>query len=88
VLAILPYQVHARKSVIAYYVMTRDVTEDLPPEQYTVELAGLDSGRASFRAYDPLADREIPVASERRGETSLRLVLTAVGYPYLLIVEE
>lgn len=87
VLAILPYQVNARKFVIAYYVMTRDVMKDLPPEQYTVTLSGVKAA-AKVRAYDPIRDRDVPVKVNRRGEQTLELGLTAADYPYLLVVEE
>jgi hypothetical protein len=81
-------KLNARKFVIAYYVMTRDVTKDLPPDPYTVELAGLDGQRASFQVYDPISDRQVPVRVEGRNEDSVRLLLTATDYPYLLVAEE
>ena len=88
VLAILPFQVHAHKFVIAYYVMTRDVTKDLAPEQYTVTFSGLKGTTAKVRVYDPLKDREVPVEVQGRGAGRLELVLTAADYPNLLVIEE
>jgi len=88
VLAILPYQVNAQRFVIAYYVQTRDVLEDLPPEEFTVSLTGLRGEGAAIRAYDPIADASMPVSVLDSDAQSLTLRLTATDYPYLLVVDE
>lgn len=87
-LAVLPYQVNEHKFVIAYYVMTRDVVADLPPEEYTITLTGLNGRRATVRAYDPIADRDIPVHIESAGEDPMTLKVLAADYPYLLVITE
>ncbi len=88
VLAILPYQVNARRFVIPYYVTTRDVTRDLPPEEYTVEIQGLKGNGANLSVYDPIRDRSVPFVVVARGANLLKVKLTATDYPYLLTVQE
>lgn len=88
VLAILPYQVNARRFVIPYYVMTRDVKTTLTPEAFTVTLGGLHSVGALFSAYDPINDTRLPVQVNSRGLDRVTLTLTAADYPYLLTVQE
>jgi hypothetical protein len=88
VLAILPYQVNSHKFVIAFYVMTRDVTKDLAPEEFTIELSGLKEASVTVSSYDPIRDRTVPVRVDRRPERGLSLTVTAADYPCLLEIEE
>jgi hypothetical protein len=88
VLAILPFQSNARRFVIPYYVMTRDVLQPLDPEQFTVRLEGLRGAAATVSTYDPLGDTNVPVETVAADANSLTLRLTATDYPYLLTVEE
>jgi hypothetical protein len=89
VLAVLPYQVNAKRFVIAYYVMTRDVRQTLEPEQYVVELGGLRASGAKLSAYDPFTDKAVPLESHpSERQDSLTLSLSTTDYPRLLIVEE
>lgn len=87
VFAFLPFQVNARKFVIPYYVMTRDIMKDLPPEEFTVQIKGIKGNGASVTAYDPMYDQTVPVAIDKGGQNSLSVKLTATDYPYLLIIE-
>ena len=84
----LPYQVNARRFVIPYYVMTRDVLAPFAPEQFTVRLAGVHGATASVTAYDPINNRAVPLTVARRDSTGLTLTLTAADYPYLLTIQE
>jgi hypothetical protein len=88
VFVVLPYQVNARRFIIPYYVMTRDVMQDLPPEAFTVQIKGLRSDRLSVTVYDPIQDKTVPVTVRGRGSDTLSLDLTATDYPYLLTIEE
>ena len=88
VFAFLPYQVNSKRFVIPYYVMTRDLMKDLPPEQFTVQIKEIKGEGVSVSAYDPINDRDIPVVVKGKGTDSLKLTLTATDYPYLLIVQE
>ncbi|HLK56714.1 MAG TPA: malectin domain-containing carbohydrate-binding protein, partial [Chthonomonadaceae bacterium] len=88
VLAILPYQVNAHRFVIPYYVASADIMQDMSPESFTVKLTGLNGAGATVTAYDPIKDASVPVAVAAQDGNSLTLNLTAVDYPYLLIVEE
>jgi len=88
VFAFLPFQVNATKFVVPYYVMTRDVLRALPPEQYTVTVRGFKGAAARVSAYDPIADRAVPLVVAGRTADSLTLRLTAADYPYLLTVQE
>ena len=88
VFAFLPYQVNAKRFMIHYYVMTRDVMKDLPPEQFTVQIKGIKGSGASVTAYDPIKNRNVPVVVNGRGSDNLSLNLTATDYPYLLTIQE
>lgn len=83
-----PFQVNARRFVIPYYVMTRDVKKSLPPEQYSVTVRGLRGATARVAAYDPITDKSVPVAIQKRSADTLQLQLAATDYPRLLTVQE
>jgi hypothetical protein len=88
VLAVLPYQVNARRFVIAYYVMTRDVRVPLPAEDYTLDLDGLKAVGAQFSAYDPLTGQAVPIKVHVAEQNRLVLSLPATDTPRLLTVQE
>ena len=88
VFAFLPYQVNSHRFVIPYYVMTRDVTKNLPPEQFTIQISKLKAQGATVSGYDPMHERTVPVKIDRRGSNFLKLTLSATDYPYLLIIQE
>jgi hypothetical protein len=74
--------------VIPYYVMTRDVTKDLAPEDFTIEIRGVDGRRATVASYDPVADRDVPLDVKSATASELTLKLEAADYPYLLLIQE
>jgi hypothetical protein len=88
VFTFLPYQVNSHRFAIPYYVMTRDITKNLPPEQFTIQISNLKAQGATISVYDPMNDRTLPVQIDRRGSDFLRLTLSATDYPYLLIIQE
>lgn len=88
VLAILPYQVNASRFVIAYYVMTRDVTITPKPEDFTVTLSGLKGTGAEIDVYDPINDRAVPFSVDHQTTTTIQLTLAATDYPCLITVQE
>lgn len=87
VFAFLPFQVNARRFVIPYYVMTRDIRRDLPPETFVVSVQGFAAG-ARFAAWDPLAAAAVPVRVLSAGGETVQLELTASDAPRLLEVQE
>jgi hypothetical protein len=88
VFAFLPYQVNSHRFVIPYYVMTRDVTKNLPPSKFAIQISKLQALGATVSIYDPLHDRHLPVKIDRRGRDVLALTVSATDYPYLLIIQE
>jgi hypothetical protein len=88
VFAFLPYQVNSHRFVIPYYVMTRDVTKNLSPAKFTIQISNLQAQGANVSVYDPMFDRPVPVTIERRGNNFLNLTVSATDYPYLLIIQE
>jgi hypothetical protein len=69
--------------------MTRDIMEDLAPEEFTIEIAGKQlDGEISVEVYDPVKDISLPVASDRHRNGNLILNLYATDYPYLLTIEK
>lgn len=88
VFTFLPFQVNNRKYIIPYYVMTRDIMEDLSPEEFIIEIAAKQlDGKISVEVYDPLKDIAIPVQSDRTKNGNLSLKISATDYPYLLTIE-
>lgn len=88
VFAFLPYQVNARRFIVPYYVMTRDITKDLVPEKFTIQIKGIKGEGASLTAYDPIKNKDVPVVVNSKGVDTLSVTLTATDYPYLLTIEE
>jgi hypothetical protein len=88
VLAILPFQVNARRFVIPYYVVTRDVLQALPSEEFTVTIDGLKGVGSTVTAYDPLRDAAVPVVVTAASSSSLSMRIAAADSPYLLSVQE
>ena len=87
VFAFLPFQVNAQKFVIPFYVMTRDIKRDLPEEQFTVTVKGLDA-KAKFSAYDPIRDERKAVKMISSEGDTVKLELAARDYPVLLEVDD
>ena len=88
VLAILPFEVNAGRFVIPYYVMTRDLTQALAPEVFTISLKGVNAASIRARAYDPLNDRDVPVTVDSASGNAITLTAVAADYPYLLIIDD
>ena len=88
VFAFLPYQVNSHRFVIPYYVMTRDVTKNLSPAKFAIQISNLKAQGATVSVYDPMHDRTVPVTIYRRGSNFLNLTVSATDYPYLLIIQE
>ncbi|MEY2834135.1 MAG: hypothetical protein RLZZ574_3395, partial [Cyanobacteriota bacterium] len=90
VFAFLPFQANSKKFVIPYYVMTRDVMKDLQPEEFTLQIKGINTNQVSVSAYDPMNDTNIPVTVNKTSNKpdSLSITVTAVDYPYLLTIKE
>lgn len=86
--AFLPYQVNNKRFVVPYYVMTRDVRNELAPEEYTIRISGINGKKAAVSVYDPINDRRVPVKIIIRTADGLKLALPATDYPYLLTVQE
>jgi hypothetical protein len=87
VFAFLPFQVSARKFVIPYYVMTRDIRNDLAGENFDISITGVRGAGAMVTMYDPLLDR----AAESKFAAAIgriKVTVNATDYPRLLIIEE
>jgi hypothetical protein len=88
VFVFLPFQANAKRFVIPYYVMTRDIMKELSREEFTVKIRGIDGRGATVTAYDPLADRDVPVHVTSATADELTVRLLAGDYPYLLLIQE
>ncbi len=84
----LPYQVNAKKFVIPYYVMTRDIAEDLPAETYEIGIKGLKAEKLKLKVYDPVRDKYLSEVNFKQKSDRVIVELEAKDYPYLLIIEE
>ncbi len=88
VFVFLPFQANRKRFVIPYYVMTRDITKDLAPEEFTIKIRGIDGRGATAVCYDPVTDRDLPLGIKSATAAELSLRLEAADYPYLLIIQE
>lgn len=101
VFAFLPYQTGPQSFVVFFYVMTRYTGQvynaslsggaqyDMPPEDYTVEITGLNINSASQLAvYDPFFDRQVAVDLLSTNQNSVSVLLHATDYPQMLIITE
>jgi hypothetical protein len=88
VFVFLPFQANRHRFVIPYYVMTRDITKELPPEQFTITIQGIDGRRSSVTSYDPMVDRKVPIDVKASTSNALTVEIQAADYPYLLVIQE
>jgi hypothetical protein len=88
VFAFLPFQANATRFVIPYDVMTRELRNDLAPQNYLLSLRGFQAKHAQFSACDPLADKDVPVKVLSCEGEILRLQLSARDYPLLLTIQK
>ena len=85
---VLPFQVTARKFVIAYYVMSPVYPmEDLEETTYRVTLRGV-RGAATLSGYDPLSGRTVRQPVHQRAGDAIILDLPTIDTPRLLTIEE
>ena len=87
VFAFLPFQVNAKRFVIPYYIMTRDIAKALEPEKFTVKIEGIKAV-SSVTAYDPIENKDVSVKVKNKAKNSLTLEMIATDYPYLLTIQE
>jgi hypothetical protein len=88
VFVFLPFQANRNRFVIPYYVMTRDITSELAPEEFIITIRGVDGRDAKVMAYDPLADRSVAVQVSGASAERLSVKLLAADYPYVLSIQE
>lgn len=88
VLAFFPFQVSQRRFVIPVYVMTRNVSEDLPAEPYRLAIGAIDGEGAEVTASDPLTGETVPVTVISRGADQVVVELPVTDSPRLLTIQE
>lgn len=87
-LALLPFQSAPGRLVVAYYVMTRDIRATMAPEEFRVRIAGIRGPAARLRAFDPMTNRDLPVAALDHAADRLTVGLAAGDTPRLLVIED
>ena len=87
-LALLPLQVNRHRFVIPFYVITRDVKQNLAPEAFTVTIQGLRGKGATVSTYDPLSGVSVPVRQKSGTSDTLTATVRATDSPRLLEVTE
>ena len=61
VTAVFPFQLDARRFLLAAYVMTRDVTATTRPARYRLTVGGIRSCALRLRGADPLSGKPVPI---------------------------
>ncbi len=88
VFTFLPYEINKHRFVIAYYVMTRDITKALSPEKFTIKISGINGRNAFVEVYDPILNTTVPATINSYSTNSIGLTVIASDYPYLLTISE
>ena len=88
VLAFLPFQVADNRFVSSVYVMTRDVSVELPPAPYRLTVANLSGEDVEASAYDPLTDEHVPVRVLSRSEDRAVIEMPVSDSPRMLVLED
>jgi hypothetical protein len=79
----LPFQIDQGRYVIAFYVMTRDVTKRFRPQLFRLRIAGTDGRTVS--CYDPHEDRTLNVITTTVGD-ALEVTVFAGAHPRVLTI--
>ncbi|WP_020618751.1 PA14 domain-containing protein [Paenibacillus daejeonensis] len=101
-IAVLPYQLQNDFYAIAYYIVTRDLTQtweserdvldplryDMPEKYYEVTISNIAGEGAELTIYDPLEDSSSKIEILESTETTLTVRLPAADYPRFLLVKE
>ncbi|OXM13707.1 hypothetical protein CGZ75_22065 [Paenibacillus herberti] len=101
-LAILPYQLNDKRFAIAYYVVTRNMTQPfqgsyglLDPKRYTmipqkfeITLSNVAGIDAKVYVLDPITQEKENVVIKNSSPNTLTVEVNTVDYPRLLMVEE
>ncbi len=85
-LVLLPFQRASGRVTVVYYVMTRDVRADWPPERMRVQVEGLGPVE-QVQAFDPITGQSVFCAVVQREEHRLLLEFEAIDTPRILIVQ-
>jgi hypothetical protein len=100
--ACLPFQLGSNRFVLAYYVVTQDMTKtwrpeldrlnparyDMPPQTFDVTVTNVVGKNATVSAWDPFSDSEVPASVLASTPTTLTIRLETVDYPRFLTIEE
>lgn len=102
VLAFLPFQVNARRFVVAVYVMTVNIAKkynaaapntdptrfDMPPETYRLTIGNTGGPGTTVSATDPLTGKGVPVTVVANDPGQLVVELPVTDSPRLLTIRE
>jgi hypothetical protein len=87
-LVLMPFQSAAGRWAIVYYVMTRDIRTDRPPEQLRIVVAGVDGNAVEVQTFDPETNRPARFAVQHRETNRLTLEIEASDVPRVLVLHE
>ncbi len=85
-LVLLPFQRASGCMAVVYYIMTRDVRADWPPERLRVQIEGL-AAAGPVQAFDPIAGRDAPCLTVERGRGRILLDLEVTDTPRILTIQ-
>ena len=85
---LLPFQVNDHKFVLADYVLTENLSKTLSPMTFEVTIKNIAGSTAALSYYDPLTGASQPINVLARDASSVRVGVTAVDYPRLIVVDE
>lgn len=98
----LPFQLSSNRFVLAYYVVTQDMTKtwqpeldrlnparyDMPPQTFDVRVTNIVGKNATVSAWDPFSDSQLPASILASTPTTLTIRLETVDYPRFVLIDE
>jgi hypothetical protein len=88
VVALLPFQLDARRFAIGAYVMTQDFPRDLPPVPYRITISGIESAGAHLTLYIPDTDRAEAVKPSARTADAVSIEVALTDVPRLIEITD
>jgi hypothetical protein len=83
-----PFQLTSHSWVAATYVMTRNIGNDLAPENFQIEIGGLDGNNLTASATDPLTGNTVAVAIIARDGDDATIQLPVTDSPEMVTLDD
>lgn len=86
-IAVLPFQATANRFIVAYYVMSYDITRPLPATSVRLTVKNLEGTPQKVLLFDPIINRYFLSQKMELADGRVTLDAPAKDYPLLIIIE-